>query len=179
MTTSASDRLEQLQGDIQAMTASIEDMREEYAALVAAGDDNEADKVAGKVRDAESRLAILNDRLPVLEKLAEQESDEARAIEAEKLTAEANAKQAELKAQVAKVAKLAEQLHKAVERIDENAGLNWYMVAKKAARLGGDPDRAQIEGVRQLLDTMELSKRRFIGVVDGYSLRAMQITRGV
>ena len=178
MTASASNRLEQLQDDIRNMTASIEAMREEYAALVAAGDDTGADAVAGKVRDAECRLAILNDRLPVLADLAEQESDEARADEAEKLTAEANAKQADLKAKFAKAAKAVEQLQKAVADIEDNAGLNWYLVANKAAKLGGNPDRTQIEGLRQLLDSLDGSKRRLIGINEGYAQRVMQVTRG-
>jgi predicted transcriptional regulator len=175
MTASASNRLEQLQSEIDTMTASMEAMREEYAALVAAGDDDEADKVAAKVRDAEARRAILNDRLPVLVDLAEQEADEARSIEAERLTKEANAKQAELKGDIAKIAKLAEQLRRAVDGMEENAGLNWFLVAKKARELGGDPDRTQIDGFRQLFDNLELSKRRVVGIAEGYSQRVAQI----
>lgn len=178
MTASASNRLEQLQDEIRTMTASIEAMRDEYAALVTAGDDNEADTVAGRVRDAESRLAILNERLPVLTELAEQESDEARADEAAKLTAEANAKQADLKAKYAKAAKAVENLQKAVADIEENAALNWYIVANKAAQLGGDPDRTQIAGVREVLDNLDKTKRRLIGINEAYTHRIMQVSRG-
>tara|TARA_R110000823_G_scaffold21881_7_gene65823 strand:- start:501 stop:1040 length:540 start_codon:yes stop_codon:yes gene_type:complete len=176
MTASASNRLEQLQSEIDTVTASMEAMREEYAALVAAGDDDEADKVAAKVRDAEARRAILKDRLPVLEELAEQEADEARAVEAVSLTQEANEIRAELKGHFAKAGKLAEQLQKAVSEIEENTDLKWYLVAKKARTLGGDPDRTEIEGLREIIGNLERAKRRLMGAAEGYSHRVTQIT---
>ena len=59
--------------------------------------------------------------------------------------------------------------------MEENAGLNWFLVAKRARELGGDPDRTQIDGFRQLLDNLELSKRRVVGIAEGYSQRVAQI----
>jgi len=176
MTTTASDRLDKLKSDIETRLASIEGLREEYAELLTAGDDETADEVAAKIREDESALDILKDRLPVLEELTEQESDEARRIEAERLTKEADAKQADLKAKYAKAAKAVEQLKKTVSEIEDNAGLNWYLVANKAAQLGGNPDRTQLEGVRPLLDSLEASKRRLIGIGEDYSYRVMQVS---
>lgn len=176
MTTTASDRLDKLKSDIETRLASIEGLRQEYAELLTAGDDEAADEVAAKIREDESALAILQDRLPVLEELTEQEADEARRIEAERLTKEADAKQADLKAKYAKAAKAVEQLKKTVSEIEDNAGLNWYLVANKAAQLGGNPDRTQPEGVRQLMDSLEASKRRLISIGEDYSYRALQVS---
>jgi len=175
-TVTAADRLNKLKSDIESRQASIDGLRVDYPELLTAGDDEAADKVAAKIREDESALSILQDRLPVLEELAEQESDEARSIEAARLTKEANAKQADLKLKYAKAAKAVEQLQKAVSEIEDNAGLNWYLVAQKAAQLGGNPDRTQIEGVRTVLDSLEGSKRRLIGINEGYVQRVSQIS---
>ncbi|MDX1597430.1 MAG: hypothetical protein R3295_02100 [Marinobacter sp.] len=175
MTATAADRLDKLKSDIETRLASIEGLREEYGELLTAGDDETADKVAAEIRDDESALAILKDRLPVLGELAEQEAVEARSIEAEQLTKEANEKQADLKARYARAAKAVEQLQKAVSEIEDNAGLNWYLVANKAAKLGGNPDRTQVEGVRQLLNSLEESKCRLIGINEAYTQRITQI----
>lgn len=175
MTTNASSRLNQLQSNIENQATNIAAMQEKYASLVTAGNDSEADKVAAGIREADARLAILRDRLPVLMDLASQEADEARHAEAEQLTKKANEKQSDLKAKYAKAASAIEQLQKAVSAIEDNAGLNWYLVAKKAVTLGGDPDSTQIEDVRQMLDSLEESKRRLIGINEGYTQRVTQI----
>lgn len=176
MTATAADRLDKLKSDIETRLASIEGLREEYSELLTAGDDEAADKVAAKIRDDESALAILKDRLPVLEELAEQEADEARATEAVRLTQEANEIREGLKAHFVKAGKLAEQLQKAVSEIEENTDLKWYLVAKKARALGGNPDRTEIEGLREVISNLERAKRRLMGAAEGYSHRVTQIT---
>ncbi len=176
MTVTAADRLDNVKSDIENRLASIEGLREEYAELLTAGDDAAADKVAAKIREDESALSILQDRLPVLQELAEQEADEARAIEAVRLTQEANEIREGLKAQLAKAVKLAEQLRKAVSEIEENSDLKWFMVAKKAREFGGDPIRKEIEGLGEFFGNMEYAKRRVVGAAQAYSHRVTQIT---
>jgi len=176
MTATAADRLDTLKSDIEARLASIEGLREEYAELLTAGDDAAADKVAAKIRKDESTLAILKDRLPVLEELTGQEADEARAVEADRLTQEANEIREGLKAQLAKAVKLAEQLRKAVSEIEENSDLQWYLVAKKARELGGDPIHKDIEGLGEFFGNMEYAKRRVVGAAQAYSHRVTQMT---
>ncbi|SDU29248.1 hypothetical protein [Halopseudomonas salegens] len=171
MNASASKRLQQLHDDINACKGGIAAMRTDHAALVANGDDNAADALALKVRDAESRLAVLHDRLPVLEQMAEDEAAEAQAVEAAALVEQANAKQAELLAQFAKVEKLAQQLGRAVAEIDDNAGLHWYRVANKALKLGGQPDKQQISDCRALLESLAKSRQRLAGIAESYSQR--------
>ncbi len=176
MTVTAADRLDKLKSDIETRLASIEGLRKEYGELLTAGDDAAADKVAAKIREDESALSILQDRLPVLEELAEQETDEARALEAVRLTNEANEMRADLKAHFIKAAKLAEQLKQAVSKIEDDTDLKWFMTAKNARALGGDPDRTQIEELGDFFGNLEYSKGRLMGIAKAYSHRFTQIT---
>ncbi|WP_022964868.1 hypothetical protein [Halopseudomonas pelagia] len=176
MNTTAANRLEQLQSDIETRRTSIEEMREQYADMLTAGDDEAADKVAAQIRDDEAKLSILKDRLPVLEEMAAREAQDARAAEAARLTQEANDVKTTIQAHFTKAAKLAAQLNQAVLQLEENSDLTWYLLATKARELGGNPDRTEIEGVREIFGTLESAKARLGGTAHGFSQRATQIT---
>lgn len=173
--TNASERLQKLHDQISIASVNMEALQDEHAAAVISGADDAADEIAARLSGTASRLATLRLRIPVLEQLAEQEATQARLAEAEQLRDQANGKFCDLQAGFAKAAKLVEQLKRTVADIDENAPLHWYLLASKSAKMGGNPARPQIEGLRQLLDSLESSKRRLINIAEDYSGRATQI----
>lgn len=168
MTTTAANRLEQLKSDIEARQSGIEEMRKQYAEMLTACDEDAADKVAAQIRNDEAKLSILKDRLPVLDELAAQEAEDARAAEAARLTQEANKMQTEIQAHFAKAAKLAAQLNQAVLELDENMALKWSVAAREARKAGGNPDRKEIS-VRDLFDPLSSAKTRMQFIAQAHS----------
>lgn len=174
--TTTTERLDRLRTQIEALNAGITEQQEGYAALVAAGHEDKADKLAAKMRNDRERLEVLGDRIPVLEGLIEQEEKAARVSEGRELAAQADAKLAEAQERFERLAVLAREFSQAVNETPENYAFEWYLLARKARELGAVPSTAAV-GDSEAFGSLTAATRAVRNMAGSFGQQVYQLNR--
>lgn len=175
--TTTTERLDKLRTQIEALNAGLAEQQEGYTALVAAGHEDKADKLAAKIRSDRERLEVLGDRIPVLEGLIAQEEKAARLSEGRELAAQADAKLAEAQEQFERLAALACEFSQAINEMPANGAFDWYLLANKARELGGKPAAATGIADNGALQSQVKATRTAINIAESFAQRNFSLTR--
>ena len=170
----AQKRLDDLATEIAEIEQDIQTLTAEHAERVQAGKTG-TEYIFEQITQARTRLEGAVMRRAPLERALEAELDAARAKEAAKLTADADARLDALEATLAQALEAARALAEVTNQLDDNAALNWSVAARKAVDAGGTPNKRHLAGLAELAELTHRATRKLQHIGQDYSQRSVHI----
>jgi len=172
---SVQKRLDDLAKEIATIEQEIAELTAQHAERVQVGDDSKADYLHEQILGARERLEAAQMRRAPLERALQAELDAARAKEAAKLTADADARLDALEATLAQALDAAKALAEITDGLDQNAALSWSIVARRAVDAGGTPNKRHLAGLAELAELTHRATRKLQHIGQDYSQRSVRI----